>query len=316
MKSKFWHKLLSFSKVRRIISYLQEVSLPGFQKNSIYSVGKFFIASIKKEGIRLRSSSMAYSFFLAIFPSILFILTLVAFIPIEGLKMEIFSQLKLVMPKDAFTTIELTVLDILVNSRAEILSLGFLSFIYFASNGIQSMIDAFNKRYETVKKGFFLKNRLKSIGITLFLAFQLIIGACIIIYSSTLFNWLEETLGLNHQIVAFIINSIKYIVLFGIVLATISALYHFCSNVETKYKFVSPGALLSTILCLLTTFFFSFYVDNFGSYNKIYGSLGAIIGLLILIYINCSSILVGYELNASIKEADSNNDINKVNTSE
>lgn len=249
---------------------------------------------------------MAYSFFLSIFPSILFILTLVAFIPVKGLKLEIFSQLKMVMPKDAFTTMELTVLDILLNSRAEILSLGFFTFIYFASNGIQSMIDAFNKRHENLKKGFFLKNRLKSIGITLFLAVQLILGLSIIIYSTVIFNWLELKLGLSTDIIYLINNSIKYIVLFAIVLATISALYHFCSNVETKYQFISAGALLSTILCLLTTFFFSFYVDNFGSYNKLYGSLGAIIGLMILIYINCSSILIGYELNASIQDAKSN----------
>ena len=286
--------------------YFRTVSFPGFGDNSIYEVGKYFILSIQKEGIRLRSSSMAFSFFLSIFPSILFLLTLLPFIPIPGLEYEIFFQLESLLPEEAFKTLESTVLDIVVNENGSILSLGFVTFLYFSSNGIQSMIAAFNKRHPILMKGFFLKNRLKSIGIVFFLAIQFLIGIILIIYSKNLIEWSQDNLNLAPIASHILISIFKYIFLFLIVLATIAALYHFCSNVKTKYRLFTTGGILSTFLCLVTTYLFSYYVDNFGSYNKIYGSLGAIIGLMMLIYINCSSILIGYELNSSISDAKTN----------
>jgi membrane protein len=306
MRSKFWNKVIVVPVVKNVLHYFRTVSFPGFENNSIYEVGKYFAQSIQKEGIRLRSSSMAFSFFLSIFPSILFLLTLLPFIPIPGLELEVFLQLESILPTEAFKTLESTVLDIIVNQNGSILSIGFVSFLYFSSNGIQSMIAAFNKRHPILKKGFFLKNRIKSIGIVLFLAIQFLLGIILIIYSTSLIEWSQENLNLAPVLSHLLISFFKYIFLFLIVLATIAALYHFCSNVETKYRLFTTGGILSTILSLVTTNLFSYYVDNFGSYNKIYGSLGAIIGLMILIYINCSSILIGYELNSSISDAKTN----------
>jgi len=313
MKPKFWNKIISIPLIVKSKSYLRKISFAGFGDNSVYEVGKYFILSIQKEGIRLRSSSMAFSFFLSIFPSILFVLNLLPFIPIPGLKKEIFNQLDYLLPAESYHTLESTVVNILENGNGSILSVSIISFLYFSSNGILSMIQAFNKRHDSIKKGFFLKNRIKSIGIVIFLALQFLIGISLMIYSTSLIHWSQESLNISTGLSFYLIIIIKYIILFLLVLATITALYHFCSNVETRYRLITPGGIISTILCLLTTYLFSYYVDNFGSYNKVYGSLGAIIGLMILIYINCSSILVGYELNSSITDAKLNKDEYEIN---
>lgn len=256
-----------------------------------------------KEGVKLRSSSLAFSFFLAIFPSILFLFTLVAYIPIDNLDTEIMNQLSIILPDYTFQTIQGTLADIL-HHQSGLVSVGALMALYFSSNGMMTMIAAFKKRLPGKGTSFLFKNRIKALGITFFMVFQVIIAISLIVLADYYVAWIEGHIEVNKVFMMYTITTLKFIILAFLILASISALYSFGVSIKTKYTLFSPGSILATTLSLITTYGFSFYVDNFGSYNKLYGSIGTVIALMILIYINSMTILIGFELNASIYDAE------------
>jgi membrane protein len=303
LRKSLWHRISNLGIVNSTATYLKRISLPGFKGNSAYEVGSFFVKSMLKEGIKLRSGSLAFSFFLAIFPSILFLFTLVAYIPIKDLDQEILNQLDLLLPDYTFHTLESTLNDILKHQQGGLLSLGALMALYFSSNGMMTLVTAFDKRLPG-KNQFFLKKRMKSIGMTFFIAFQVIIGISLIVFADYTVVWIKSHIEVNKVIMMYSVTFLKFIILFLLILASISALYNLGVSVKTRYTLFTPGSILATVLSLTTTYGFSFYVDNFASYNKLYGSIGTVIALMILIYINCMSILIGFELNASIYDAE------------
>jgi membrane protein len=297
-------RIRNFVLVKKTIDILDDIYLPGFQGASLYSVFQFFFKGIISPKFNLYAGSLSWNFFLAIFPSLIFLFTLIAYIHIPGFNLQktILLQMDFFLPEDAYKIVRTTVRDIISHQRSGLLSFGFISAVYFASNGVFSMMLAFDSNFndgEKKKRNFFQK-RGKSILITLGISMLILLALSVLISGNLLSVWIIKKKLINKAVMLVFVSIVQFITLSTLVFFIMSALYYFGHSAKERWKFFSPGAIVSTVLSLVATYAFSNYVDGFDSYNKLYGSIGAIIVLMLLIYFNTLCILVGFELNKSI----------------
>jgi membrane protein len=297
-------RIRNFILVKKLVNFLDNIYLPGFQGASLYSVFQFFFKGIISPKFNLYAGSLSWNFFLAIFPSLIFLFTLIAYIHIPGFNLQksILLQMDFFLPDDAYKIVRTTVRDIISHQRSGLLSFGFLSALYFASNGVFSMMLAFDSNFnegEKKKRNFFQK-RGKSILITLGISMLILLALSVLISGNLLSVWIIKMKLINKAVMLVFVTVVQFITLSTLVFFIMSALYYFGHSAKERWKFFSPGAIVSTVLSLLATYAFSHYVDGFDSYNKLYGSIGAIIVLMLIIYFNTLCILVGFELNKSI----------------
>jgi membrane protein len=286
-----------------LVRFLKNHTLPGFQEHSIFEVGRYFIKSLFREDFTLRASSLAFNFFLALFPALLFLFTLIAYIPIRGLRFRLINELNFFLPDAAFETISDTITDIMANQNGSLLSFGFMLAIWFTSNGFHTMISTFNRILPRKKKRNWFHNRGLAIQLTFVISMMLIAAVIIIVYAGYLQSWIYKHKIVNRQTLKFLLSATEFVVLTGLVFLVISTIYRVAPANVSKWKFLTPGSILASVLCIGSTYLFTLYVNNFNSYNKIYGSIGAIIALMILIYINTLSVIAGFELNSSVDRA-------------
>lgn len=288
--------------VKKIIFYLDQVIPPGFQGASLFSVLQFFYKGIINPRFNLYAGSLSWNFFLAIFPALIFLFTLIAYIPGINLQKIILTQMDFILPNEAYKVIKVTVADIVKTQRSGLLSIGFLSAIYFASNGVFSMMLAFDSNFNEMdkKKSNFFRKRGKSIFITFLITVLIIISLIVLISGNLLSSYVIHEKIINKTIVVFFINIFQLATLSALVFFIMSSLYYFGPSSKIRWQFFSPGAIVATVLSLLATYLFTSYVEDFNSYNKLYGSIGAVIVLMLLIYFNSLCILIGFELNKSI----------------
>jgi membrane protein len=297
-------RIMNFVLVKKVIDFLDSIYLPGFQGASLYSVCQFFFKGIISPKFNLYAGSLSWNFFLAIFPSLIFLFTLIAYIHIPGFNLQktILLQMDFFLPEDAYKIVRTTVRDIISHQRSGLLSFGFISALYFASNGVFSMMLAFDSNFnegEKKKRNFFQK-RGKSILITVGISMLILLALSVLISGNLLSVWIIKKKLINKAVMLVFVSIVQFITLSTLVFFIMSALYYFGHSAKERWKFFSPGAIVSTVLSLVATYAFSNYVDGFDSYNKLYGSIGAIIVLMLLIYFNTLCILVGFELNKSI----------------
>lgn len=299
----FYKKIIDSKPVAKTIAFSQKLVLPGFDGIAFYDVFLFFIKGIQKGSITQRASSLSFNFFLALFPAIIFFFTLIPYLPINDFQTTLFGILQSVLPENAFETVKSTISDILTNKRSGLLSVGFLMTLYFATNGVNAVIDAFNKSYHTSENRPWIKQRLISVFLVIILAVLLITAIALITVGSFLLNYLVEYGILKGEITIYLLFASRWIILLAMLFFGISFLYYFAPAKKKRFRFISAGSSLATFLILITTFGFNFYVTNFSKYNALYGSIGTLIIILMWIYFNAIILLIGFELNASISNA-------------
>ena len=287
----------------KIIIKAKEVTLPGFDRMPIYDVGVFFVNGIKKGSLTTRASSIAFNLFLAVFPAIIFFFTLIPYIPVENFQAELLKLLQNILPENAYLSIKGTLEDIITHQRGGLLSIGFIAVLYFSTNGINAMIGAFNATYHSFETRSWLAQRLISTYLVLILTFLIATAIVLIVFSETAIQYLVEFGIMKVNITYYLLIFGKWLIILALFFFAISFLYYFAPAKKTEWKFFSAGSTLATILCIVISLGFSFFVNNFGQYNKFYGSVGTLIVLLLLMYFNAIILLIGFELNASIKDA-------------
>ncbi len=235
---------------------------------------------------------------MAVFPSIIFLFTLIPFVPIDNFQITLFELLREVMPKAAFEAAEETIADIIKNQNGSLLSIGFISALYFSTNGFNAMIEGFNNTYHQIETRSMLKQRLVALALVLITTLLVIIAITLIIYSALLLA--EIPLGNASY---YFIQFGRFIIIFLLFFSIISFIYNLGPANKKGWRLISAGATFTTILTMLTSVGFAYYVNNFGTYNKLYGSIGTLIIVLLWIYFNSIILLLGFELNASIHSA-------------
>lgn len=279
-----------------------KTSFPGFMGVPISDVFRLIYNELQKDDITVRANSMAFSFLLALFPLLILIFSLIPFLPNQNIQLY-FEQIKGLMeqflPEQSSSYLLQMLRDLLFNQRTGLLSFSALLALYFANNGIMYMMIGFEKNYEdTFRSRNFISRRFQALGLTFLLGILFTGSFVLIFFSNNLVAQVVDWLNLSEY--SLLINSVKWSTIIVLIYATIALLFRFGTNSKKKFKLFSPGTTLATVLSIITSLAFSYYVNNFSNYNKIYGSLGALIILMLWLQINAFILLVGFELNASI----------------
>ncbi|MCB0402008.1 MAG: YihY/virulence factor BrkB family protein [Flavobacteriales bacterium] len=301
--NKYLQKIVDSRLVQAPVELSKQIVIPGFDGLPLYDVLEFFITGLLKNSLSTRAASLAFRFFLALFPLIIFLFSLIPYIPIANFHEELLDLIRQVLPDNAFNLAQETITDLMSNKSKSLLSFGFIFAFYLASNGVKSMIIAFNESYHAIKKGNFIKNYLISFLILIILICLMIVAISLIIFSDNLTGYIISYESLNNSIVLFIMKLVKFILLLLLFFLGISSIYYFGNIKGGKFRFISAGSSLATLLSILITMGFAYYVNNFSTYNKVYGSIGTLIVVMLWLYFNSLVLLIGYELNASISHA-------------
>ena len=280
----------------------EQIKPLGFSGLSIYDVTIFFWKGLIKGAITTRASSLAFNFFLAFFPSIIVFFTLIPYIPIEGLQETLMELLGTVLPPSTNEITFQTLEDIINNPRGGLLSIGFILALYFSTNGINSLIEAFNSSYHIREIRPLIQQRILSLGLTILLSVMLIISIGLIIFGTVVINYLVNTEIITTSAADLIIYG-KWIVMLSMLFFGISILFYLGPALKSKWKLFSPGSIFATIFIIITSIGFNYYIQNFSQYNKIYGSIGTLMIILLWMYFNSIILLTGFELNVSILNA-------------
>ena len=285
-----------------LIQLSKKIKLNSFYNLSLYDILFFFYKGVKQGAITTRASSLAFNFFLAFFPSIIVLFTLIPYIPIVDLQETLMELISTILPPHTNEIAFSTIYDIINNPRSGLLSIGFVLTIFFATNGVNSLIEAFNSSYHINESRSIVKQRLLSLGITFLLSCILMITILLIMFSKTVVNYLISAEIIENKSIEYILFG-KWMVIIIMLFVGISIIYHFGPTIKKKFQLFTPGSIISTCLIIVTSSFFNYYISNFAEYNKVYGSIGTLIIILLWMYINSIILLIGFELNASIFNA-------------
>ncbi len=295
--------------VRRTYHWSKTHSFPGFFRVPIYDVIIFVINELKRYDLITRANSIAYSFFLSVFPSLIALFTAIPLIKtilqslipdMESFDLVLETEIKRIMPGIAGDRLFDFVEDITSQPRFALLSIGFLAAIFFASNGMLALMRGFEKSYvETFKKRKGWKKRVIAILLIISVGGMLVSSIILILLGRFIIEMLQDFSRLD-QFTAFLLNSLRWLAIILMFYTCISLIYRYGASTRRRFRMFTPGAGLATLLCILTSVVFSFYVNNWNTYNQLYGSIGTIIVLMIWIQLNSLFILIGFELNASI----------------
>ncbi|RYY36737.1 MAG: YihY/virulence factor BrkB family protein [Sphingobacteriaceae bacterium] len=295
------HFLLRFRPYQYFIDWTKTVILPGFRPLPLYTVVSFFFNELKQGALGNRASSLAFSFMLAVFPTIIFLFTLIPYIPFEGFQKQFLSLIQLILPTKAYQAFQSTIHDIVSNQNLKLLSFGFLSALYFATNGMSVLMKAFNKSSLQMETRTWLKRRWVALVLTLVLVISLVLAIGILVIGDVIIGFLKNHFYSQSAFWAYVITLTRWIIVLMVFFTTLSILYRYGPAHKQRWKFITPGSVLATFLGLLTSIAFAYYINNFPAYNKVYGSIGTLIVVMVWMHLNSLVILIGFELNASVE---------------
>lgn len=300
---KLERKIITSTPVAFILNKSKHWHLPGFEGVPLYDVVKFFYGQVKTVGLTERASAIAYNLIMAIPPAFLFLFTLIPNLPFIS-KIDILNQLNLIIrdiiPAQGFDKSIIKFIDETFFTGTPVfglLSFGFLMTLYFASHAMMGIMRSFNKKYLGFAKRKGLHTRWVAIRLTALL-FGLLMGCLVLLITQ---GAILKGIGLRSSLWLTIIAYIRWVFIIALIFYSIASIYKFAPAVEKRWKLTSPGAILATALSIMASIGFSAFVNAFGRYNALYGSIGTIIVLMVLIYINSLVLLIGFELNVSIK---------------
>ncbi|MDZ7634211.1 MAG: YihY/virulence factor BrkB family protein [Bacteroidales bacterium] len=236
-------------------------------------------------------------------PATIFLFTLIPFIPIPNFQTELIRFFENIIPVPAYSFLETTIIDVITNKSGTLLLLMFIATIIFSTNGIHALIHAFNVSAHGFESRSWLQQRKIAVFLLLFILIMFYAASALIILSRSVVDRLVEIGVLELNLVYYVIMVFKWILIVAMLFFAISTMFFLVPARKKDFRYISPGSILATTLFIVTSLAFSAYVNNFGQYNKLYGSIGTLIMILIWLYLNSVALLVGFELNVSIRAA-------------
>jgi membrane protein len=266
----------------------------------LYDLLEFFLRQLRQSDLNLRASAISFSFFLALFPALLFFFTLIAYIPVSGLDLIIRRTTIELLPPSAFDLLYHTINDILSRQQGGLLSFGFLLAFYFATTGLSTLSQSFNISLEVRESRGFISQQLTVLGLTILLTLSLLSALFLILLGDFFLSELDRMRWMPVGLLPILLKMLLWIMILLLVYVGIGLLYYFAPNAPKRHGFFAVGSALATILFVCSSLGFSYYVQHFGNYNRLYGSLATLIVLMLWIYINAWVILIGFELNSAL----------------
>lgn len=301
-------KLEKIPIVNHIARFFKKIKLPGFEGFSIYDLLELYTIGIIEGALTTRASAVAFSFFTAIFPSLLFIIIIIPFIPFEGFQEQFLVFLETFLPPQ---TSEFFVHNIFENitttKQGSLLSTVFLLSIFLMANGVNAAFSGFENSFHVEKVRNVFRQYLYALGVAIILAFLVIVTVGVLGYFQIYIvtpvyeNWSGKDID-DSSTGLFWLNMAKYLFSAVMTYLAVATLYYFGTREGKHSKFFSVGALFTTLLIILTSFLFGIYIENFSQYNELYGSIGGLLILLFYLWLNSIILLLGFELNASLNQ--------------
>ena len=294
-----------FTFLKWIINFMKSIKLPGLTGLSLYDLLEMYILGIIHGALTIRASAIAFSFFMAIFPFLLFILILIPYIPIDGFQNDFLSVLNTTLPPTTSDFFNKNIFDNINNQiTGGLLSSVFIVSMFLMANGVNAIFSGFQNSYHQQLNRNFINQYIYAIGVSLLLVLILILtitglGFIEIYVVHPIYENLDF-LDSSSELVW--LNLLKFLFFSLMIYIGISVLYYFGKSKLDRSSFYSIGALLTMILVILNSFLFSVYIDNFSSYNQLYGSIGALVVLMFYLWLNAIILILGFELNTSLQK--------------
>ena len=286
---------------------IRKVVLPGFDGAPLDLVAKLIAKGLFGRGVLVtRASSIAFNMLMALLPATIFLFTLIPFVPIPNFQTELVELFRNFLPVSAFNMLETTIIDVITNKSGTLLVVMFFATIIFSTNGIHALMHAFNVSVHDFASRSWIQQRKIAVFLLVFILILFSAASVLIILSRLVVNRLVDIGVLELNLVFYIVMAFKWLLIIVMLFFAISTLYYLVPARRKDFRYISPGSIVATSLFIITSLGFSAYVNNFGQYNKLYGSIGTFMVILIWLYLNSVSLLVGFELNVSIRAATCN----------
>ena len=287
------------STINYITNFLKTIKWEILYGFSLYELLNLYFTGILKGSITTRAGSISFSFFMAFFPFLLFVLNLIPFIPIDNFDQIFLDLLESLIPKESSAFFHDIFIDINSNKRSGLLSTTLFFSVILIGSGVNSVFAGFSDSYHIEFSRNFIKQYLYAIMV----GFILVVVVLLATVFSIAFDFL---IARDISIISYLFLFLKYFFLMIVALIAFSSLYFFGTIQGRNLRFISPGSFMTTFLLLISTYFFGIYIDNFANYNELYGSIGALIIMMLYIWINSISLLLGFELNVVIYKLKNN----------
>lgn len=302
MSKKIEEKLIRIPVVNWLVLLLKRIKLPGFEGLSFYDLIEMYVIGILKGALTYRASAISFSFFMALFPFLLFILNLIPYVPLEGFQEKFLDFLESLLPPRTIDFFGGVIADIIGNQRGGLLSSVFFLSILLMANGINAVFGGFETSYHVHLNRSVIKQYLVAVGVAVLVALLFLSGVVFFVYLQILGAQSLQTVRFAEGAESLIGIKLGNAAFFLLITYLVTAILYYFGTVEGKEtRFFSPGALMTTILIVITTYLFGIYIENFSLYNEIYGSIGALLILMLYIWLNSNILLLGFELNASLQ---------------
>ena len=277
------------------------IYIPGFQHVNLYQVLSFVYKQLNTLGLYDRASAISFNLIMALPAGFLFLFSIIPYFPKAfKVKKQILSVFKDIAPNSSTYNFIMEIINDLLSQHVGIFSFGFLLLLFYASNAMTGIIRSFDKSIMQ-NKPFFLHQRMRAIRLTIILILLVFASLLVLIGQDQLTRLLREVFDIKRKTIVPYWNSVRWAIIILLLFFGNAFIYKYAPLIKERWPLNSPGALLSTLLMLITTLGFSYWVNNFSSYSKIYGSIGTVLVVMTLIYLNSLILLIGFELNVSIE---------------
>ncbi len=298
--SKFKTWLVQHSLVVKIQEFLREISPWGVEGMNLYDVLRFFVTGLINGSVSIRAAAISFRLLVAVFPVIILLLSILPYTPLRA--EDVIDVLRIFFPGETVTLFEQTVQDLLDKTQGTLLSITFILTLIYASSSINAILTGFNASYLIENKGNTWYSSLVSILLLVVLVLLLGFSVLLIGFSGQAISWLYSEGLLPGEIILWL-NIVRWLLSLLLVYFSVSILYHFGNPDTDKWRTLTPGASMATILIVIISIAFSWIITYLDSYNKLYGSIGTFLALLVWVNANSSVLLLGFEFNASVHKA-------------
>lgn len=303
MVERLKRRILFSRPFRTLIGWGQRIVLPGFEGFSVYAISRFFFGAIGQGHLITRASAISFKLFMAFFPALIVLLTLIPYIPVEDFQNKLLLEFSRMLPVEVFEFLRSTLEDLLVRKHSTLLSVSFLVGLYLASNSMDAILNGFSESNHITTWHTPLKQRLLSVGLLVAFTVMIVVAIVVLTVSGSLIDWIEKKRLITDDLSLFGLEFAKWTISLFLVLTSISLLYNAGDPTAKRFRTFTPGSILATVLFVVVAKALAYVFANFTDYNALYGSIGAILAVQFWLYLNMIVLLVGFELNTSIVRA-------------
>jgi membrane protein len=301
--TKLERRILNFGPIRYLVNCTKKWYWPGFEKQPLHDVLFAFFRQIRKVGLNDRAAAISFNFIMTIPAALIFILTIIPYLPISGqLTRELFNVAKDITPSsNTYTWVHNLITDFQDKTHGGLLSLVFLVVVYYSSNATRGIMRTFDRSFKEVSNRNFFRNRWSAIRLTTILVLLVLGFILLLATQKNLLSMILHNQGIKRAGIRYTIQILRWVVIVLLFFFSVAFIYKYAPASRRKWKLLSPGSVLATALIATVTGFFSFWVNHFNNFSRLYGSIGTVMVLMLLIYLNSLFLLIGFELNVAIK---------------